>query len=116
MKRPGKTIGLVLGVLVLLAAWPAWRIWGEISKARSEDPRVYESDVAALAEQTRTGPNARDGVIFVGSSSIRLWSSLLEDMEPLAAVQHGFGGAKLGDGIGRPAARAHERTHFSYRQ
>jgi len=36
-------------------------------------------------------------VIFVGSSSIRLWDTLVEDMAPIPVIQHGFGGAKLND-------------------
>ena len=97
MKRWKKILAWVLGGLLLAAALPAWTIWTELSKAASEDPQVYAADVAALVEQTRSGPHASGAVVFVGSSSIRLWSTLREDMQPLAVVQHGFGGAKLAD-------------------
>ncbi len=97
MKRWKKVLGYVLGALLLAAAFPAWRVWDELRKAASEDPRVYTSDVAALVEQTRAGPHAEGAVLFVGSSSIRFWSTLHEDLQPLDVVQHGFGGSKLGD-------------------
>lgn len=97
MRRVLKGLGIVAGLLLLLAAWPAWRLWGELSKAASQDPRVWEDDIAALVEATADGPNDHGAVLFVGSSSIRLWSTLHEDMAPLDVVQHGFGGAKLAD-------------------
>jgi lysophospholipase L1-like esterase len=36
-------------------------------------------------------------VIFIGSSSIRMWSTLAKDMQPLPVMNMGFGGAKLND-------------------
>lgn len=96
MKRMAKIAGLVLGVLLLLAAWPAWQLYGEIRKAGSEDPRVWEEDIAALEAQTASRATSGD-IVFIGSSSIRLWSTLHDDMQPMAVVQHGFGGAKLAD-------------------
>ena len=97
MKRVAKIVGIVLGVAVLLAAFPAYRLYVEIRKAVSEDPAVYEQDVADLVERTREGPASRDAIVFIGSSSIRLWSTLERDMQPLPVAQHGFGGAKLAD-------------------
>lgn len=81
-------------VLALLAAAPAWRLYGELRKAASEDPAVWAEDIDALTERTR---GRRGAVVFVGSSSIRLWPDLAGDMAPLPVVQHGFGGAKLAD-------------------
>ena len=38
-----------------------------------------------------------DAVIFAGSSSIRMWSTLDKDMAPYNVIQRGYGGAKLSD-------------------
>ena len=97
MKRILKIASLLLGVAVLLAAFPAYRLYVEIRKAVNEDPAVYAEDIADLVAQTREGPMAEDAVIFIGSSSVRLWSTLERDMQPLPVVRHGFGGAKLAD-------------------
>ena len=35
----------------------------------------------------------------MGSSSIRLWDSLAQDMAPIPTVNRGFGGAKLADAV-----------------
>ncbi|HJO23646.1 MAG: GDSL-type esterase/lipase family protein [Myxococcota bacterium] len=97
MKRVAKIAGIVLGALVLLAAFPAYRFYVEIRKAVSEDPTVYAEDIEDLVARTREGPVSEDAVVFIGSSSIRLWSTLEADMQPLPVIQHGFGGAKLAD-------------------
>ena len=97
MRRVLKIAGLLLGVAVLVAAFPAYRLYVEIRKSASEDPTVYAEDIADLVARTREGPMAEDAVVFIGSSSIRLWSTLERDMQPLPVVQHGFGGAKLAD-------------------
>jgi len=96
VRRIAKWAGLSLAALLLVAAWPAWRLHTELRKAASEDPRVWEEEIEAL--EARSAGRAGDGsIVFVGSSSIRLWSSLAEDMEPFRVVQNGFGGAKLAD-------------------
>jgi lysophospholipase L1-like esterase len=38
-------------------------------------------------------------VVFVGSSSIRLWDTLVRDMAPLTVVKRGFGGSRLFDAV-----------------
>ena len=97
MKRVLKIAGLLLALAVLLATFPAYRLYIEIRKSVNEDPAVYAEDIADLVAQTREGPVPEDAVVFIGSSSIRLWSTLERDMQPLPVIQHGFGGAKLAD-------------------
>ena len=38
-----------------------------------------------------------NAVLFAGSSSIKLWSTLEKDMTPYPVIQRGYGGAKLSD-------------------
>lgn len=64
-----------------------------------EDPTRWEDDIAAFeAEDAATAP-PENALLFIGSSSIRLWSTLKEDMAPMPVIQRGFGGSKLGDAI-----------------
>ena len=97
MKRRLRILYVIGGVLILLAAYPVYRVSTEIRKALAEDPTVYAEDIEDLLAQTRAGPPPEGAVVFTGSSSIRLWSTLKRDMDPLPIIQHGFGGAKLGD-------------------
>ena len=45
-----------------------------------------------------------NALLFLGSSSIRLWSTLAEDMAPYPVIQRGYGGAHLRDAIFFPDA------------
>ncbi|WP_101757488.1 GDSL-type esterase/lipase family protein [Oceanicoccus sp. KOV_DT_Chl] len=63
----------------------------------SEDPRVWQPVIAGFAEQDKVKPPPRNAVVFIGSSSIRFWDSLEEDMQPLLVFGRGFGGAKAMD-------------------
>lgn len=40
-----------------------------------------------------------NALLFLGSSSIRLWESLAQDMAPYPVIQRGYGGAHLRDAI-----------------
>jgi len=62
-----------------------------------EDPSVWAADIAEFERQDRETPFAKGGVVFVGSSSIRLWSTLAADMAPIPALNRGFGGSRLFD-------------------
>ena len=97
MKRGLKIIAALFGVLVLCLCWPAWQLYQEVQKARSEDALVWGEAVRALESNTQGLYHAGEAVVFIGSSSIRRWRTLTDDMSPLAVIQHGFGGSKLND-------------------
>ena len=88
---------LVASFLLVVLAWPASRLYYEWSKSASEDPLVWERDIAAFEVEDSKSNNSANPVVFVGSSSIRFWDSLVEDMAPIPVLQRGFGGAKLND-------------------
>jgi lysophospholipase L1-like esterase len=97
MKKAIKILGVLLGLAVLGLSWPAWQLYEELQRARSEDPLVWEEAVSNLELNTRGLFAPGEAVVFIGSSSIRFWDTIAEDMAPIQVVQHGFGGAKLGD-------------------
>ena len=81
-------------ILLLAASWVGFRVYQEVGKRNSEDPLVWQEDIKAFDVEA---PMPENAVVFVGSSSIRLWDSLVQDMAPLPVIQRGFGGAKLND-------------------
>lgn len=97
MHKVSRRIWVVLALLVIMLGWPAYSFYAEIAKARSEDPRVWEEDIRALEARAQGLFPPDTAVVFVGSSSIRLWDSLAEDMAPVPVIRQGFGGAKLND-------------------
>ena len=56
----------------------------------------FAQEVAQLVEQDKT-LSQRDYLLFVGSSSIRLWDDMESDMKPYATVKRGYGGAHFYD-------------------
>lgn len=58
----------------------------------------WKSSLAAFAKSDQEQPPASGGVLFVGSSSIRMWSSLSQDFRQIPVViNRGFGGSTLAD-------------------
>ena len=64
--------------------------------ADEEDPTRWAEEISATL--AARGPVARP-VVFLGSSSIRRWSTLAEDMAPIEVVNHGFGGSRINDAV-----------------
>ena len=59
----------------------------------------WEHEIAAFEASDRTNPPPKNCIVFVGSSSIRLWSSLEQDFPDLPVVNRGFGGSELADSV-----------------
>lgn len=71
-------------------------ITGSVLPQRIGQP-WYEAEIRAFEQADLRQPPAAGQVLFVGSSSIRLWQSLPQDVAPLPVLARGFGGAKTGD-------------------
>ena len=75
-------------------------VTGEIGVSKTSNMewvlRYEAKDIATLRERAKSEPSKCD-VMFFGSSSIRLWKSLKQDMAPLTVVNRGYGGATLRD-------------------
>lgn len=59
----------------------------------------WEGDIAAFEAKDRVSPPPKGCIVFVGSSSIRLWKSLDQDFPGLPVVNRGFGGSQLADSV-----------------
>jgi len=55
----------------------------------------YEKEIFAFEKQDDTLPYPKDAILFTGSSSIRIWKTLANDMSPVPVINRGFGGATL---------------------
>lgn len=60
-------------------------------------PTRFAAEIAHFAALDAATPPPSCGFLFVGSSSIRLWRSLADDMAPLPVLNRGFGGARIAD-------------------
>jgi lysophospholipase L1-like esterase len=59
----------------------------------------WERDIAAFEAADRASPPPKGCIVFVGSSSIRLWKTLAEDFPRLPVLNRGFGGSQLADAV-----------------
>ena len=57
----------------------------------------FEGEIAAFDSADRVSPPVSGGVVFTGSSSIRLWPDLAADFPGIAVSNRGFGGSTLPD-------------------
>ncbi len=64
-----------------------------------KDIARWEPVVERFEELDRTQKNPDDAILFVGSSSIRLWKSIQPDMAPYPVIRRGYGGKVLGLGL-----------------
>ncbi|HEV7387679.1 MAG TPA: SGNH/GDSL hydrolase family protein [Gemmatimonadaceae bacterium] len=55
----------------------------------------FDADIRAFGDSDRLKPPRPGGVVFVGSSSIRLWPDLHGDFPGTNVIQRGFGGSRL---------------------
>ena len=62
----------------------------------------YQEAIDEFLNQDITNPPPQGSILFTGSSSIRFWESLEEDMKPFVTLNRGFGGAHI----------AHVNYHF----
>ena len=53
----------------------------------------FDDDIEQFVQQDKISFPPTNEFLFIGSSSIRLWQSLEEDMKPLKVINRGFGGA-----------------------
>jgi lysophospholipase L1-like esterase len=61
----------------------------------STSPVPFEKDIRAFEAADAKEAPAPGGVLFVGSSSIRLWTTLAEDFPGVPVINRGFGGSKI---------------------
>ena len=58
----------------------------------------WEKEIASMTAKDATNPPPKGGIVFVGSSSIRLWD-LKKWFPDLPVINRGFGGSQLADSV-----------------
>lgn len=93
----GRRLAIAAGALVglVLVALLGARLWLEWYGRASQDPAFFADEIAAFEAEDQERPPPERPIVFVGSSSIRLWDTLAEDFAPLPVLNRGFGGSQL---------------------
>ena len=98
---------IALGSSVLLGTGAAPGQEPPASKSRPEVPgrpaatphhfARWEKEIAAYGEHDRANPPTKGAVLFIGSSTIRLWKTLAADFPDHVVINRGFGGSEIAD-------------------
>ena len=70
----------------------------------------WEKEIAAFEQSDRTTPPPQNGLVFTGSSTIRRWQTMAEDLPGHKVLNRGFGGSQIVD-----ATHFADRIIFPYK-
>lgn len=70
-----------------------------IFAAEKDDPTRWEKDIKQFEAADKTNPPPKKAILFIGSSSIRKWTTLAEDFPKHKVINRGFGGSQLNDSV-----------------
>ena len=83
---------LIVVALALLVVASSPTIATSVAQAT---PTQWEPAIRAFEAADIAAPPAKGGIVFIGSSSIRLWTSLATDFPGMPVMNRGFGGSQL---------------------
>lgn len=70
-----------------------------LTATAAADPAKWAASIDQITKGDAAHPPAKGGIVFVGSSSIRRWSTLEQDFPGMAVLNRGFGGSQLADSV-----------------
>ncbi len=69
----------------------------DLERYREGAIKRWDADIKKLEAKDQSESHPEDSILFVGSSSIRLWENISNDIAPYHAIQRGYGGASWSD-------------------
>jgi len=70
-----------------------------VGQAKAQAKIPFENEILAFEASDRTNPPPKDAILFIGSSSIRLWKTLAKDFPKHKVINRGFGGSQIIDSV-----------------
>jgi lysophospholipase L1-like esterase len=87
---------LAVMALLLVAAHVATpKLWAQTNSGSVR----FEAEIKAFEAADKTNPPPARAILFVGSSSIRLWKTLAQDFPHRKVINRGFGGSQIADSL-----------------
>ena len=80
---------IIIFFLLITSCSPLKKYEGTASK--------WEKDIIKLENLDKTKKQNNDAILFIGSSSIRLWRSIKKDLVPYESIKRAYGGARYTD-------------------
>ena len=91
MSRTKKILLVCLALFFLACTVAGYLFWG------MGKPESWESSIQEFEKADRIHPPNPGVIVFTGSSSIRFWDTLQDDMKPLDVINRGFGGSQIAE-------------------
>lgn len=63
------------------------------------DTAQWEPAIQAFERSDKTNPPPANAILFIGSSSIRLWTNVARDFPEHPVINRGFGGSQISDSV-----------------
>jgi lysophospholipase L1-like esterase len=101
-RRSVTRLALALSLALLPLSGPSAWAADPVAVASPERPPAappFAAEIAAFEASDRTNPPPKNGILFLGSSSIRLWKTLAADFPGYPVFNRGFGGSQIRDSI-----------------
>lgn len=90
---------LALALLTALAAAGCVTPAPQAPRDLVETNQPFAGEINAFADADHFNPPPTNAILFVGSSSIRLWKTLAEDFPQHQVINRGFGGSQIIDSV-----------------
>src|SRR4029077_11236174 len=81
-----------VGIFAALLLGLALRFFAPAVLAQGWEPAIRDFE-----DQDKVHPPKPGCIVFTGSSSFRIWDTLVSDMKPLDVINRGFGGSEFSD-------------------
>ena len=88
---------ITIALFVAAAAPGALAQQPAVASVQPAPPERLSSEIEAFAAQDRAAPPKACELVFTGSSSVRFWRTLDEDLAPIPVINRGFGGSQISD-------------------
>ena len=95
MKTRIKVLIGIGAVILVISGFVGFMLNNMRKQDLNEDPLFWEDDINEILEEYDEYPDV--DIVFIGSSSIRKWTTLEADFEGFEVLNHGFGGSKVKD-------------------
>lgn len=83
--------------LILVTIYCLVAVVAAFSQQATAPANKWETDIRKFEEADRQNPPPKNAVLFIGSSSIRMWKDLATDFPDTKVINRGFGGSELAD-------------------